>query len=310
MFKWLKKKGPSFIMPLIFILGLGLLAYPSVSDYWNSFHQSEAIMSYSDTVSDMTDDQYKEIIDSARQYNEEHPLNWNVTASDIEAYNQELNFNQDGIMGYIEIPKIDVKLSIFHGTDEKVLQTSIGHLEGTSLPVGGLGTHSVLSGHRGLPSARLFSDLDKLREGDIFTIHVLNETFTYQVDQIRVVEPTDLSTLVVDPKKDLLTLVTCTPYGVNTHRLLVRGHRIENVDGAASVISDAVQIKAIFIAPFIAVPILLILLIYILIVTSKFYQRRYKQGVERYLAEQAIQPKKLKSKSFQDVIEQLRKLNR
>lgn len=310
MFKWLKKKGPSFIMPLIFILGLGLLAYPSVSDYWNSFHQSEAIMSYSDTVSDMTDDQYKEIIDSARQYNKEHPLNWNVTASDIEAYNQELNFNQDGIMGYIEIPKIDVKLSIFHGTDEKVLQTSIGHLEGTSLPVGGLGTHSVLSGHRGLPSARLFSDLDKLREGDIFTIHVLNETFTYQVDQIRVVEPTDLSTLIVDPKKDLLTLVTCTPYGVNTHRLLVRGHRIENVDGAASVISDAVQIKAIFIAPFIAVPILLILLIYILIVTSKFYQRRYKQGVERYLTEQAIQPKKLKSKSFQDVIEQLRKLNR
>lgn len=310
MFKWLKKKGPSFIMPLIFILGLGLLAYPSVSDYWNSFHQSEAIMSYSDTVSDMTDDQYKEIIDSARQYNKEHPLNWNVTASDIEAYNQELNFNQDGIMGYIEIPKIDVKLSIFHGTDEKVLQTSIGHLEGTSLPVGGLGTHSVLSGHRGLPSARLFSDLDKLREGDIFTIHVLNETFTYQVDQIRVVEPTDLSTLIVDPKKDLLTLVTCTPYGVNTHRLLVRGHRIENVDGAASVISDAVQIKAIFIAPFIAVPILLILLIYILIVTSKFYQRRYKQGVERYLAEQAIQPKKLKSKSLQDVMEQLRRLNR
>ena len=310
MFKWLKKKGPSFIMPLIFILGLGLLAYPSVSDYWNSFHQSEAIMSYSDTVSDMTDDQYKEIIDSARQYNKEHPLNWNVTASDIEAYNQELNFNQDGIMGYIEIPKIDVKLSIFHGTDEKVLQTSIGHLEGTSLPVGGLGTHSVLSGHRGLPSARLFSDLDKLREGDIFTLHILNETLTYQVDQIRVVEPTDLSTLVVNPEQDLVTLVTCTPYGINSHRLLVRGHRIENVDGNASVISDAVQIKAIFIAPFIAVPILLILLIYILIVTSKFYQRRYKQGVERYLAEQAIQPKKLKSKSLQDVMEQLRRLNR
>lgn len=306
MIKWLKKKGPSFIMPLIFILGLGLLAYPSVSDYWNSFHQSEAIMSYSDTVSDMTDDQYKEIIDSARQHNEEHPLNWNVTASDIEAYNQELNFNKNGIMGYIEIPKIDVKLSIFHGTDEKVLQTSIGHLEGTSLPVGGLGTHSVLSGHRGLPSARLFSDLDKLREGDIFTIHVLNETFTYQVDQIRVVDPTDLSTIVVNPKQDLLTLVTCTPYGVNTHRLLVRGHRIENVDGAASVISDAVQIKAIFIAPFIAIPILLVLLSYILIVTSKNYQKKHKQRVERYLVEHAIAPIKGKTKSFQHLIEQLR----
>ncbi|HGA1449450.1 TPA: class C sortase, partial [Streptococcus suis] len=250
MIKWLKKKGPSFIMPLIFILGIGLLAYPSVSDYWNSFHQSEAIMSYSDTVSDMTADQYKEIIDSARQYNQEKPLNWNVTASDIEAYNQELNFNKDGIMGYIEIPKIDVKLSIFHGTDETVLETSIGHLEGTSLPVGGLGTHSVLSGHRGLPSARLFSDLDKLREGDIFTIHVLNETLTYKVDQIRVVEPSDLSALTMEPQKDLLTLVTCTPYGINTHRLLVRGYRIENVNGSALVTSDAIQIKAIFIAPF------------------------------------------------------------
>ncbi|HEM5054018.1 TPA: class C sortase [Streptococcus suis] len=272
MIKWLKKKGPSFIMPLIFILGIGLLAYPSVSDYWNSFHQSEAITSYSDTVSDMTADQYKEIIDSARQYNQEKPLNWNVTASDIEAYNQELNFNKDGIMGYIEIPKIDVKLSIFHGTDETVLETSIGHLEGTSLPVGGLGTHSVLSGHRGLPSARLFSDLDKLREGDIFTVHVLNETLTYKVDQIRVVEPSDLSALTIEPQKDLLTLVTCTPYGINTHRLLVRGYRIENVNGNALVTSDAIQIKAIFIAPFIATPILFVILIYIFITTSKTFR--------------------------------------
>ncbi len=288
MLKWLKQKVSSLIMPVIFLVGLALLAYPSVSDYWNSFHQSEAIMSYSETVSDMTDEEYRKIIDSARRYNESHPINWNVTASDLEAYNQELNFNNDGIMGYIEIPKIDVKLSLFHGTDEKVLETSIGHLEGTSLPVGGLGTHSVLSGHRGLPSARLFSDLDKLREGDIFTIHVLNETLTYQVDQIRVVEPTDLSTIVTDPNLDLLTLVTCTPYGINTHRLLVRGHRIENVDGNASVISDAVQIKAIFIAPFIAVPILFILLLYILIVTSPSYQARYKYRVERYLSEHSI----------------------
>ncbi|AER14628.1 class C sortase [Streptococcus suis] len=279
MIKWLKKKGPSFIMPLIFILGIGLLAYPSVSDYWNSLHQSEAIMSYSDTVSDMTADQYKEIIDSARQYNQEKPLNWNVTASDIEAYNQELNFNKDGIMGYIEIPKIDVKLSIFHGTDETVLETSIGHLEGTSLPVGGLGTHSVLSGHRGLPSARLFSDLDKLREGDIFTIHVLNETLTYKVDQIRVVEPSDLSALTMEPQKDLLTLVTCTPYGINTHRLLVRGYRIENVNGSALVTSDAIQIKAIFIAPFIATPILFVILIYIFITTSKTFRSRNRNQV-------------------------------
>ena len=149
MFKWLKQKAPSFVMPLVFFVGLGLLAYPSVSDYWNSFHQSEAIMSYSQSVSDMTDEEYQKIIDSAHRYNDSHPLNWNVSASDLETYNQELNFNNNGIMGYIEIPKIHVKLSLFHGTDEKVLETSIGHLEGTSLPVGGLGTHSVLSGHRG-----------------------------------------------------------------------------------------------------------------------------------------------------------------
>ena len=310
MLKWLKQKVSSFIMPVIFLVGLGLLAYPSVSDYWNSFHQSEAIMSYSETVSDMTNEEYRKIIDSARRYNESHPINWNVTASDLEAYNQELNFNNDGIMGYIEIPKIDVKLSLFHGTDEKVLETSIGHLEGTSLPVGGLGTHSVLSGHRGLPSARLFSDLDKLREGDIFTIHVLNETLTYQVDQIRVVEPTDLSTIVTDPNLDLLTLVTCTPYGINTHRLLVRGHRIENVDGNASVISDAVQIKAIFIAPFIAIPILLILLLYILVVTSPSYQKRHKYRVEKYLAEHSIQVRKPENQSFQEVISHVKRMIR
>ena len=201
-----------------------------------------------------------------------------------------------------------VKLSLFHGTDEKVLETSIGHLEGTSLPVGGLGTHSVLSGHRGLPSARLFSDLDKLREGDIFTLHILNETLTYQVDQIRVVEPTDLSTLVANPEQDLVTLVTCTPYGINSHRLLVRGHRIENVDGNASVISDAVQIKAIFIAPFIAIPILLILIIYILIVTSKGYQNKHKNRVARYLAEKSINLSSLSKTSYRDVIEAIIKM--
>lgn len=285
---WLKKQLITYAMPIVFLIGFALLVYPSFSDYWNSFHQSEAIMRYAEAVADMKEEDYKRILDSARDYNTTHPINWNFTEKDREEYNKELNFNNDGIMGYIEIPKIDVKLSIFHGTDESVLQTSIGHLEGTSLPVGGIGTHSVLSGHRGLPSARLFSDLDQLREGDTFTIHVLNETLTYEVDQIRVVLPTDLSTLVVNPEQDLVTLVTCTPYGINSHRLLVRGHRIENVDGNASVISDAVQIKAIFIAPFIAIPILLILIIYILIVTSKGYQNKYKNRVARYLAEKSI----------------------
>lgn len=305
---WLKKQLITYAMPIVFLIGFALLVYPSFSDYWNSFHQSEAIMRYAEAVADMKEEDYKRILDSARDYNTTHPINWNFTEKDREEYNKELNFNNDGIMGYIEIPKIDVKLSIFHGTDESVLQTSIGHLEGTSLPVGGIGTHSVLTGHRGLPSARLFSDLDQLREGDTFTIHVLNETLTYEVDQIRVVLPTDLSTLVVNPEQDLVTLVTCTPYGINSHRLLVRGHRIENVDGNASVISDAVQIKAIFIAPFIAIPILLILIIYILIVTSKGYQNKYKNRVARYLAEKSIKLPTLSNTSYRDVIEAIIKM--
>ena len=305
---WLKKQLITYAMPIVFLIGFALLVYPSFSDYWNSFHQSEAIMHYAEAVADMKEEDYKRILDSATDYNTTHPINWNFTDKDREEYNKELNFNNDGTMGYIEIPKIDVKLSIFHGTDESVLQTSIGHLEGTSLPVGGIGTHSVLSGHRGLPSARLFSDLDKLREGDIFTLHILNETLTYQVDQIRVVEPTDLSTLVANPEQDLVTLVTCTPYGINSHRLLVRGHRIENVDGNASVISDAVQIKAIFIAPFIAIPILLILIIYILIVTSKGYQNKYKNRVARYLAEKSIKLPTLSNTSYRDVIEAIIKM--
>ena len=276
------------IMPVVFLLGLGLLAYPSVSDYWNSFHQSQAIMEYSDSITDMDEKEYKRMLESARQYNASHPLNWNFTASDKQEYEKELNFNHNGIMGYIEIPKIDVELSIFHGTDESVLETSIGHLEGSSLPVGGLGTHSVLSGHRGLPSARLFSDLDKLKEGDTFTIHVLNETLTYEVDQIRVVLPTDLSSLTSDPNQDFVTLVTCTPYGINTHRLLVRGHRITNSDGNASVVSDAVQIKPLFIAPFIAIPIFIFLVGYIFVVTSKGYQEKHKHRVARYLSSKSI----------------------
>lgn len=302
MLEWLKKQLTTHAMPLVFLLGFALLAYPSFSDYWNSFHQSEAIMHYAKAVAEMEEEDYSRILESAKAYNATHPINWNFTDKDREEYNKELNFNDDGTMGYIEIPKINVKLSIFHGTDESVLQTSIGHLEGTSLPVGGLGTHSVLSGHRGLPSARLFSDLDQLREGDIFTIHVLNETLTYEVDQIRVVLPTDLSTLTIDSKQDYLTLVTCTPYGINTHRLLVRGHRIENVDGKASIISDAVQIKPIFIAPFIAVPICIVLIAYILVVTSPSYQEKHKNLGQRYLKERGLPFLSKEEKSYQEIL--------
>ncbi|MEX2803614.1 class C sortase [Streptococcus sp. H31] len=302
---WLKKHITAISLTGVFLVGLGLLAYPTVSDYWNSFHQSEAIMDYAKSVSDMDSEAYDEILASAKAYNAQNKMNWNFSKEDREQYEKELNFNKNGIMGYINIPKIDIKLSIFHGTDESVLQTSIGHLEGTSLPIGGTGTHSVLSGHRGLPSARLFSDLDKLREGDVFTLHILDETLTYEVDQIRVVEPTDLSQLQIDPDKDYCTLVTCTPYGINTHRLLVRGHRIDNLDGNANVIADAVQLKPIFIAPFLAVPILLILLAYILLVTSRPYQERYKNRKQNYLRQHDLQPVPNNKKDRQKVLDKL-----
>lgn len=177
-------------------------------------------------------------------------------------------------MGYIDIPKIDVMLQIYHGIDESILQVAVGHIPGTSLPVGGEGSHCVVYGHRGLPSARLFTDIDKLVGGDSFTITVLNKTLTYEVDQIRTVLPTDLSDLQIEKGKDYVTLVTCTPYGINTHRLLVRGHRIENADGDASVIADALQIEPIYIAPFIAVPILILLIIGMFIMTGMRTRRR------------------------------------
>ena len=305
--RWLKKHWKSFIMPTIFLIGLGLVLYPSLSDYWNSFHQSQAIMSYSESVSKMSDDEYDEILKKAEEYNQKlTSMNWNMSDKEKAEYESELNFNNDGSMGYIDIPKINVKLTIYHGTDDSVLQTSIGHLEGTSLPVGGLGTHSVLSGHRGLPSAKLFSDLDKLREGDTFTVHVLNETLTYEVDQIRVVDPTDFTDLTIDPNQDYMTLVTCTPYGVNTQRLLVRGHRIANADGAANTISDAVQLRALYIAPFIAAPICAMLVAYIFIVTSKHYRRKHMDRVANYLEEKGISRPQIDEKSYQEIIEQLK----
>lgn len=174
-------------------------------------------------------------------------------------------------MAYIDIPVIDCSLPIYHGTDESVLQIAIGHIEGSSLPVGGEGSHCVVSGHRGLPSARIFTDLDKLVEGDIFLIHTLDATLTYEVDQIRIVEPTDLSDLQIEEGKDLCTLVTCTPYGINTHRLLVRGHRIENEEEAVEVrvSADATQVDPVQVAPFVAMPILLLLLIWVFIGKKK-----------------------------------------
>ena len=235
-------RGSSRILLLMMVIGIALLIYPSLSDYWNSFHQSRAIRTYAERVARVDSGEYEKMIRDARRYNlalAANGIQWEMGEEQLEEYHSLLNFDGTGVMGYIDVPKIRVKLPIYHGTEEGVLQTSIGHLAETSLPVGGEGSHCTLSGHRGLPSAKLFSDLDRLVEGDTFTLSILNESYTYEVDRIRVVEPKDLSELQIEPGQDLCTLVTCTPYGVNTHRLLVRGHRIENIHGNAEVIDDA-----------------------------------------------------------------------
>ena len=268
--KWIKKNLSSIILVLIFIIGLSLLLYPSFSDYWNSFHQSRAIASYAQTVTTIDDDQYEKMWAQAQEYNTtlaKKQNRWVLSEEEYEEYEDLLNIGGTGIIGYIEIPNIKVSLPIYHGVDEAVLQIAVGHIEGSSLPVGGEGTHCVISGHRGLPSAKLFTNLDEMEEGDLFMMRVLDETLTYEVDQIRIVEPEDLSALEIEEGKDLCTLVTCTPYGINSHRLLVRGHRVENLESASSirVTADAMQIDPVMVAPVIAVPILLILLIWLLV---------------------------------------------
>ena len=267
----MKKKDFSTIaLIVVFFVGVSVLLYPTVSDYWNSLHQSQAIATYADSVENMDEQDYEKLWDAAVSYNQKlfqsgHGLG--LKDEEKEEYNELLDVSGTGIMSYIEIPKIKCSLPIYHGTDEGVLQIAVGHIEGSSLPVGGLNTHCILSGHRGLPSAKLFSNLDKLEEGDIFMIRTLDQTLTYEVDQIRIVLPDEVEDLKIEEGKDLCTLVTCTPYGINTHRLLVRGHRIENVKEAnkARVAADAIQIEPLIVAPAIATPMLLLLLVILLL---------------------------------------------
>ena len=274
-----KEKLSNIILIVVFLVGLSLLLYPTVSDYWNSMHQSKAIAGYAEAVANLDDDRYEQLWADAQRYNEtliESGGPRELTDEEREEYEAQLNVSGNGIIGYIEIAKINCSLPIYHGTDEGVLQIAIGHIEGSSLPVGGESTHCVLSGHRGLPSAKLFTDLDQLVEGDTFVLRVLDETLTYEVDQILIVLPNELEALQIEEGKDYCTLVTCTPYGVNSHRLLVRGHRVENaVDAnAARVTADAMQIEPLLIAPLVAVPMLLLLLIYLLVSTHKIKLRR------------------------------------
>ena len=255
------------LLLLVLLAGVALLLYPTASDYWNSFHQSRAIAGYAESVSGLNAVDYEHIWRSAREYNArllERANPFRVLEEDEADYNGELNVGNNGIMGYIESPGIEVSLPIYHGTSDGVLQVAVGHLQGSSLPVGGPSTHCVLSGHRGLPSAKLFTNLDQLAEGDIFMLRILNETLTYEVDQIHIVLPDEMGDLVVQEGQDHCTLITCTPYGVNTHRLLVRGKRIETPEAASSarITADAVRIDPILVAPVAAAPMLLALFIW------------------------------------------------
>lgn len=277
----MKKHLSTIILVLLLLTGICLMLYPSVSDYWNSLHQSRAIATYVKDVGELDETQYEEMWRAAEDYNRslaETGILWKLTEEEKLEYENILDVTGTGIMGYVEIPKIRISLPIYHGTDETVLQIAIGHLEGSSLPVGGAGSHCIISGHRGLPSAKLFTDLDELEVGDRFQMHILNDTLAYEVDQIRIVEPQDLNDLSIVKGKDYCTLVTCTPYGVNSHRLLVRGHRVETEAGDVRISSDATVMDPLLVAPLVAAPILVILLIWLLVSTAG---RKKRKGDER-----------------------------
>ena len=261
-----KRKGFSTVLLiLVFTAGLSLLLYPTFADYWNSTRASKTIAHYADAVAELDDDDFSRLWQEAVAYNEalsKRSVEYSLSEDRQSRYENTLNIGGSGVMGYIEIESIGVSLPIYHGTSDGVLQVAVGHLDWTSLPVGGKSSHCVLSGHRGLPSAKLFTNLDQLVEGDVFCIRVLDEVLTYEVDRILIVEPQNVEPLCIVPGEDYCTLVTCTPYGINTHRLLVRGHRIENTEEAAvvHVTSDAVQIEPQLIASILGVPTLVLLL--------------------------------------------------
>lgn len=266
----MKKNRSNIILILIFLVGLSVMLYPTVSDYINQKNQSRAVASYSEEVESLSDVDYQAYFDAADDYNRrlaETPDAF-YRPEEVSGYTDTLDVSGTGIMGYITISKIGVELPVYHGTSDGVLQVAAGHLEGSSLPVGGAGTHAVISAHRGLPSAKLFTNLDELEVGDTFTITVLDRVLTYEVDQISIVLPTETDLLQPVEGKDYVTLMTCTPYGINTHRLLVRGKRIENAENQKHirVTADALRIEPIIVAPALAVPMLLVMLVVMLAV--------------------------------------------
>ncbi len=277
----MKKNKSTLILILVFFVGLSVMLYPTLSDYVNQRNQSRAVANYAQSVDTMTDADYSAYFDAADAFNAQVAANENALyrPDQLSGYYDTLDITGTGIMGYITIAKIGVELPIYHGTSDSVLQIAAGHLEGTSLPVGGASTHAVISAHRGLPSAKLFTNLDQLEVGDTFTITVLDRVLTYEVDKITIVLPTQTDDLLVADGKDYVTLMTCTPYGINTHRLLVRSRRVETPDQfkRIRVTAEALKIDPIIVAPVMALPMLLILLIGMLLSTRK---RKKTRGEE------------------------------
>ena len=274
----MKKHKVTIIMVTLFFIGLLTLFYPTLSNYYNEKNQSKTIYNYENILNEKNKIDFDKLKEDAINYNKElseltEPL---LSYENIQNYNGLLNINNDGMIGYLTIDKIKVELPIYHGISNEVLNSSVGHLEGTSLPIGGNSTHSVLSAHRGLPSAKLFTDLDRLEVGDVFKITVLDEVLTYEVDKIVIVSPSDRKYLKIEEDKDYVTLLTCTPYGINTHRLLVRGVRVTGNTKKNYITTEGFRINRMIVIPIVALPIIVLLLLIILIRPVK------KVGINKY----------------------------
>ena len=256
----------TILLGLIFLAGIGLICYPTFANWWNSWNSFRVGESYEKKIESMSTEDLERFLTEAKSYNTELMNNsgryW-LTDEEQARYDKILDVSGSGVMGSINIPSVKITLPIYHGTSEEVLAAGAGHLKGSSLPVGGMGTHTVITGHRGLPSAKLFTDLDQVVEGDYVILKVLNETLTYQIDMIRIVLPNEIDSLSIDPNQDLCTLVTCTPYGVNTHRMLLTGHRVENRK-EFELTKEAKQVNSKKVALFIAIPLLVILFVWLM----------------------------------------------
>lgn len=261
------------ILLVSFFIGLCVLLYPSISSYWNSKTQSEAIVDYESMLALYKPEDYTALFEAATAYNTklaglDMPLRQYPQIT--QEYWKTLDVTGTGMMGYITVPKISQELPVYHGTSDSVLGMAVGHLEGTSLPIGGVGNHTVVSAHRGLPTAVLFTHLDRMEVGDIFYFTILDRTITYEVDQIRIVQPDDVSLIGMESEKDYCTLLTCTPYGINTQRLLVRGHQVNASQSRNLYIAnEAYRVDTLIVMPMVALPIILVLLIYVMFAPVK-----------------------------------------